>query len=349
MDVQNASLQVNALCRSSDGWDEVDDLDKVLELRADPSRLVWVEADVSEAAPEAARSLAQGFGLDPLAVEDAMEARQRPKLEPYPGHLLVILHQLDELEDQLEPRQMAAFVGAGFVIVLHHGADRLVREARARLSGDEDPTAHRLLHALVDSTVDDYEAKANELGEDVEELETQALAVARRSGADGEDPAGELPDQYQLYTVKQQLSMLRRYALPLGRSLDRLAHADGAGVQADVAADADAQEETELQFRDVQDHVLRLGAQVRSIDELASGVLDLTRSIQADTLNDINKKLTGWAAVIAGPALIVGLYGTNYGLLPSKALGNWGFVFVVGLMLGTAAGLYAFFRRRRWI
>src|SRR5205807_3198353 len=115
-------------------------------------------------------------------------------------------------------------------------------------------------------------------------------------------------------------------ALPLGQSLERLAHTD-----------ADEPEEAELRFRDVQDHVLRLGAQVRSIDELASGVLDLTRSIQADTLNDINKRLTGWAAVIAGPALIVGLYGTNYGLLPSKSLGNWGFVFVVGLMLASAA------------
>src|SRR5437588_5174829 len=120
--VQEGKLEVRALCRSSDGWDEVDDLDKVLELRRDPARLVWAEADVSGTQPEDVRSLAEGFDLDPLAVEDAVQPRQRPKVEPYPGHLLVILYQLDEVEDQLEPRQMAAFVGAGFVMVLHHGA-----------------------------------------------------------------------------------------------------------------------------------------------------------------------------------------------------------------------------------
>ena len=134
--------------------------------------------------------------------------------------------------------------------------------------------------------------------------------------------------------------MLRRYALPLAAALGQLAHAHG---------DAAMSDERALQFRDVEDHVIRLAEKVRSIDELATGVLDLTRSIQADTLNDINKKLTGWAAVIAGPALIVGLYGTNYGLLPTKSWGNWGFVFVVGLMVASAVGLYSIFRRRRWI
>jgi len=334
-------VQVHALSRSDGDWDEVGDLAKVLELRRDPDRLVWVEADVSAATDESIRSLSSGFDLDPLAVEDALAARQRPKLETYPGHLLVILYQLDEVDEQLEAKQIAAFVGRGFVIVLHHAADRLVGEARRRvqLEGEERVTVDRLLHALLDAAVDDYEQKAGALGEEVEELEMRALTAARALARD--ESADELPDQSRLYMVKQQLSMLRRFALPIGRALGQLAHAT-----ADAAA---APDESELQFRDVEDHVLRLADQVRSIDELATGVLDLTRSIQADTLNDINKKLTGWAAVVAGPALIVGLYGTSYGLLPTKSLGNWGFLYIVGLSVVAGVVLHTFFKRRRWI
>jgi magnesium transporter len=334
-------MQLQALCRSDGGWEEVDDLAKILELHRDPSRLVWIGSDVSGATEDDVRALATEFDLDELAMEDALQARQRPKLEPYPGHLLVILYQLDEIADQLEQRQIAAFVGRGFVIVLHHGAGRLLSEARARVERDagEVVTVDDLVHALLDAAVDDYELKAAALGDDVEELEMQGLSVAQ-ARARG-DMRTEVPDQAVLYTVKQQLSMLRRYALPLSRALDQLAH-----VHEDTTVPPD---ERELQFRDVEDHLLRLGDKVRSIDELASGVLDLTRSIQADDLNDINKKLTGWAAVIAAPALIVGLYGTNYGLLPTKHLGNWGFVFVLGLMFASAFGLYVVFKRRRWI
>jgi magnesium transporter len=91
-------------------------------------------------------------------------------------------------------------------------------------------------------------------------------------------------------------------------------------------------------------------AQVRSAEDLTQGVLDLTQSVQADTLNEINKKLTGWAAIIAAPALIVGLYGINYHLLPLPTkLGVWGFVFVLGLMSASSLTLYLFFKRKGWI
>ena len=333
-------MQLTALCRSAGGWDEVDDVRKILELRRDPRQLVWAEADVSGAAEDDVRDLAAGFALDELAIDDALNPRQRPKLETYPGHLLVILYELDEVEDQLEQRQVAAFVGQGFVIALHHGATRLIREARRRVAAveEETPTVDTLLHSLVDATVDDYEARAEDLEDEVEELELQALAAARAADRDEDS---ELPSQYRLYTIKQQLSMLRRFALPMGRSIERLEHTGR-------EADGEPPEESELRFRDVEDHLLRLAAQVRSIDELAGGVLDLTRSMQADTLNVVNKKLSGWAAVIAAPALIVGLYGTNIGLVPAK-MGGWGLLFLAGLCAASSGAIYAVFKRRDWI
>lgn len=330
-------MQLTALCRSRDGWDEVDDLQKILELRRDPQRLVWAESDVSDATEDDVRDLMSGFALDELAIEDALDARQRPKLEPYPGHLLGILYELDEIEDQLEGKQVAAFVGTGFVIVLHHGADRVLREARHRLTSQptDGLTTDALLHVLLDTVVDDYEATTEQLGEEVEDLEFQAITAAQhRNGA-----RTELPSQYRLYTVKQHVSMLRRFALPLARSMERFAPSTG----------DEALEATARQFRDVEDHLLRLNAQVRSIDELATGVLDLTRSIQTDALNNINKKLSGWGAIIAAPVLIAGLYGTNYELLPGQSWGAWGFLFVVALMIMSSTVLYVFFKRRDWI
>ena len=327
-----------------DGWTEVRDLDDVVRLRRDPGTLIWIESDVSGMSETEIRALGSEFEIDPLAVEDAMSPRQRPKLEAYPGHLLVVVHQLDEDDDdQLVPRQVAAFIGAGFAIVLHHGAGRLVREVRDRVEKLDTTTASgdRLLHAMVDTAIDDDETIANRIGDEVEEMEDEALEIARRRERrpDRKLPQHRWPSQYRLYTLKQQMSALRRYALPLGAALERRPS----------ARDREADEEVDLLFRDVHDHVIRLAAAVRSSDDLTDGVLELVRSVQAESLNETNKKLTAWAAIVAAPALIVGLYGINYGLVPSKSLGAWGFGLVVALMALTSGGLYVSFRRRDWL
>ena len=336
-------MHLQALCRSPDGdWTEVDDLSKVAELRRDADVAVWAQADARDASDADIGKLAAEFALDELAVEDALNPRQRPKLEAYDPHLLLVLYQLDEEADQLEPKQLTCFAGATFVLVLHHGADRLVREMRTRISegGPETASADRMLHAVADVAVDDYEAIATRISGEVEELEAQALEVARAEQRTTKHVQRAMPSQYRLYTMKQQTSMLRRFALPLSLALERLDARDEP-----VAISRD----TEKLFRDVHDHVVRVSAQVRSIEDLAQGVLDLTQSVQADTLNEINKKLTGWAAIVAAPALIAGLYGINYRLLPVTTIGVWGFVFVVGVMALASLTLYVFFKAKGWI
>src|SRR5438093_3681482 len=132
--------------------------------------------------------------------------------------------------------------------------------------------------------------------------------------------------------------MLRRHAVPVAGVVERL--------EPPAAADG---EETELLFRDVHDHLLRIAGQIKSVDELAGAVLDLTRSIQADTLNEVNKKLSAWAGIIAVPTLIASIYGTNYRLWPSPGIGAAGFVLVLGIMIGSGVALRLFFKRKRWI
>lgn len=327
-----------------DGWTEVKDLGEVLRLRSDPGTLIWIESDVSAMSDVEIRALGSEFEIDPLAVEDAMSSRQRPKLEAYPGHLLVVVHQLDEDDDdQLVPRQVASFIGPGFAIVLHHGAGRIVSEIRDRVEKLDSTTASgdRLLHVMVDTAVDDDETIANRIADEVEDMEEQALELARRRERrpDRKLPQHRWPSQYRLYTLKQQMSALRRYALPLGAALERR---PGAG-------DRQPDDEVDLLFRDVHDHVIRLAAAVRSSDDLTDGVLQLVRSVAAESLNETNKKLTAWAAIVAAPALIVGLYGINYELVPAKSLGEWGFLVVLALIALTSGALYLSFRRRGWL
>jgi magnesium transporter len=342
-------MQLRALCRSREAdWTQVEDLSKVAELRRDPDVVVWAEADVADVTEDDIHTLSDEFALHELAVEDALNPRQRPKLEAYDPHLLLVLYQLDEIADQLEPSQMACFAGEGFVLLLHHGADRLIGEIRRRLEASDSDvaSADRILHVVADVAVDDYEAIATGISEEVEDLEAQALDVARAERRTTKEVQSSMPSQYRLYTLKQQTSMLRRFALPVSLALERVQAQRRLQEGSDLLP---ISEESEKLFRDVDDHVQRVSAQVRSIEDLVQGVLDLTQSMQADTLNEINKKLSAWAAIVAAPTLIAGLYGVNYELLPFARIGAWGFAFVTALMTASSVWLFLFFKRKGWL
>ncbi|MDQ3951897.1 MAG: magnesium transporter CorA family protein [Actinomycetota bacterium] len=317
-----------AICHSAeDGWTEIDDLERVSDLRTTEGVLLWAETDVSTLTPEDIATIAEEFELHPLAVEDAVHARQRPKLEVYENHMFVVFDQLDHVDDQLEATQIACFVGERYVLTLHAGATRSIaiakkRWARAQHELGEGPAY--LLHTLLDSIVDDYQAIADALEERVEELEELVL----------EHPGA--PVSRQLYSVKQKVSRLRRYALPVARILE--------GVKGHPRTPADAL----AHFGDIHDHTLRIADQVRNVDDLSQAVLDLTRAEQAYSLNEVTKRLTGWAAVIAVPTFIASVYGMNFALVPHEGR-IFGFWFAVALMTVSGTTLYVFLKKREWI
>jgi magnesium transporter len=338
---------MRAICTDgTGGWTDTTDLGAAAKTCQDEGRFTWLEVDLDSARGEA-HHVAERFGLDPLAVEDALSTRQRPKLETYEHHRFLVLFQLDEVADQLEDRQVAVFAGDSYVLLLHDGAERMVDEARGRLQKVDaaDLDVERALHALLDSVVDDYERTSGRLDIDIEDLEAQALRASRRDAREPAEGAKDLPSQSMLYAVKQQVSTLRRYALPLAGVVELLQAEEEARRQR--MGDDDR---TDLLFRDVHDHVIRLGAQVRNIDDLATAVVDLTRSLQGDMLNEVNKKLSAWAAIIAIPTLIASVYGTNYKLWPPPGDSrSWGFAGVVLIMAASGATLWLFFKRKRWI
>lgn len=320
-----------AECHSaSGGWQKVDDLAALSELRADPNNLLWAEMDVARLTEEDVSLIAEEFDLHPLAVEDAINTRQRPKLEEYDKHLFVVFHQLDEVEHQLESKQLACFIGDTWVLTLHEGAQRTLEEAKSRWQ--ETPEDHRvpsyLLHVMLDVVVDDYQRRTDEIEDETEQIEEVIL----------EQPATSV--QRQLYTLKQRLSRLRRYVLPMNRMLD--------WVEVEKHAEALVDRSSIELFRDVHDHLLRITDQIRNVDDLAQAILELTRGEQAQSLNEVSRKLTAWAAIFAVLTLIAGVYGMNFELVPEDG-SIQGFWFALGLMAFVSVALWLYFKGKDWL
>ena len=314
----------------SDGWSELADVRGISDAIARPGALLWAFADIATLDRPDFDTIAEEFGLHALAVEDALNARQRSKVEVYDNHLFVVVHQLDEIAGQLEARQIACFVGSDYVLTLHAGGQRVVDRAFARTQrGDreEGRGPSWIMHALVDVVVDEYQAIADAIESEVEELEEGMLANPHAGSGQ------------QVYTIKQRLARMRRYVMPGSRALSSF-------VEASRSDSATAP--TAAYFRDVLDHTLRIGDQIRNVEDLVDAMMEFRRAEQANALNEVTKKLTGWAAIIAIPTLIASVYGMNFALFPREGSKTGFFVAIAG-MAAAATALYVFFKRRRWL
>ncbi|HYZ93022.1 MAG TPA: CorA family divalent cation transporter [Actinomycetota bacterium] len=315
------------------GWQEVADLSIISKLCDQSGARVWAEADISTLTPHDIDTIAEEFGLHELAVEDATGAKERPKLEEYEKHMFVVVHELQMHDGQLEPAQIACFVGTRYVLALHAGAARTIDETKRRLrrhTGELWGGSAFLMHTLLDTIVDDYQRIADEVELEVEELEEELL----------QDPRS--PAQTRLYTVKQREARFRRYVLPASRMLAMVVSEQGIG-----ASIALVDTHFGAYFRDIHDHTLRIADQIRSVEDLSDALIDLVRIEATNAQNDVTKRLTGWAAIIAVPTYIASVYGMNYQLIPRHE--ELGFFFALGLMATSAVGLYTYFKRRGWI
>lgn len=310
-------------------WRRSTDLSDFPPDKRDP--LLWADVDLTDADDRDLSAVGRDLQLHPLAIEDALNPRQRPKLEAYPDHLFLVVHELDSRDRQLEASQIACFIGSNFVLTVHDAADRLLEVARSRwdqkAGTHPDASVGHLVYVLLDTIVDDYQRIADELEDMTEEIEEMVLAVPTA------------PIQRQIYELKQQTSRLRRYSVPLQRTLDYVLSGNSEEL---------FPETTHQQLRDVNDHMLRIADQVRSIDDLTNAALDLSRQAQGDALSQINKKLSGWAAIFGVATIIAGIYGMNYALVPTTR-GVVGFWFAIGLMLVTCSVVYLYFKRKGWL
>ncbi|MFE2295879.1 magnesium/cobalt transporter CorA [Streptomyces sp. NPDC059452] len=276
------------------------------------------------------------FGLHPLAVEDALRAHQRPKLEVYDDSLFVVLKPVayEPDNDTVSADELMIFIGDSFVVTVRHGESAPLAVVRSRLEAEPEILAHgptAVLYAISDAVVDHYIDVGGELQVDLEELETEVFAPT--SG-----PGGTSNTAASIYTFKRQVLEFRRATGPLTAPMTRLA---GAGVPFVHA-------EAQPFFRDVADHLTRVNEQVEGLDRLLSDILSAHLAQMGVRQNDDMRKISAWAAMAAVPTMVAGIYGMNFDHMPELHWA-WTYPAVILFMTFAVLGLHRQFKRRGWL
>ncbi len=275
--------------------------------------------------------IAQAFGLHALAVEDAVVAHQRPKLDQYDDNLFLVLKTLwyvDE-DDAVETGEINLFIGPDFVITVRHGRGSQLRDARRYLEErqtvlDHGPSA--VVYAVCDTVVDGYLAVARELEIDVDEVEASVFSARRTN------------DSPRIYTLKRELAEVRRAVLPLREPIRRFTAGIVPGIEPESAPF----------FRDVGDHLQQSAEIIDTLDGLLSTAFEAHLARITVQQNDDMRKISAGIGLVAAPTLVAGVYGMNFDHMPEL---HWifGYPFALVLMAASSLLLLWFFKRSGWL
>ena len=320
-------------------------LERAGRLARSTTGFVWI--GLQQPDEEQINAVAAQFDLPPLAVEDAVKAHQRPKLDVYGDVVFAVLKPVryvdhDEVVDVTE---IAVFIGPTFVVSVRHGESDVLRRVRAELdAGTGQASPHGpswVLYRAADLVVDGYEEAITHIDGDVDEIESEVFASDETEG-----------HSQRIYKLKREIAEFRRAVVPLTVALERLAEGNVPGID----------EASAPYFRDVHDHALRAADAIEGHDRLLSDVLqaDLARvaarqSAIAVRQNEISvrqnedmRKISAWAAIALVPTAIAGIYGMNFRHMPELAW-RYGYFGVLGVIAGLCVVLYLLFRRNGWL
>lgn len=309
---------------------EVGDFSDALDVtRADGSGFLWI--GLYEPTEEEFAHVIDEFSLHPLAVEDAVKAHQRPKLERYEDSLFVVLKTLRYVEktSDIESGEVMLFLGDRFVVTVRHGEANPLADVRRRLEAEPDVLAcgpSAVLYAVSDAVVDTYTEIAAEVETDLDQVETAVFSEARDSHAE------------KVYSLKREVLEFRRAVFPLVDPMQRLA----GGQLPEVA------EDMREFFRDVSDHVLRVVEQVDSADRLLTDILGANLAQISVRQNDDMRRISAWVAIVAVPTMVAGIYGMNFRHMPELDT-RYGYFVVLGVMVVSCVLLYRLFKRTGWL
>ncbi|WP_371672580.1 magnesium/cobalt transporter CorA [Streptomyces sp. NBC_00289] len=311
--------------------------DALAQARATGDAFVWV--GLHEPSEKEFDRVTEEFGLHPLAVEDALKAHQRPKLEVYDDSLFLVLKPVvyEQESDAVSTGELMLFLGDSFVVTVRHGEGSSLGAVRSRLENEPEllgkgPTA--VLYAITDAVVDHYLDVATELQTDLEELETEVFSP---------NGGGSRHTASRIYTFKRQILEFRRATGPLALPLMRLS-----GVGQFGGAVPFVDDRARPFFRDVNDHLTRVNESVEGLDRLVSDVLSAHLAQMSVRQNDDMRKISAWAAMAAVPTMIAGIYGMNFDHMPELHW-VWSYPAVIALMAALEVALYRLFQRRGWL
>jgi magnesium transporter len=291
---------------------------------------VWV--DFCAPTPDELRVVADELGLHHLAVEDAVGPHQRPKLDHYDTHLFMAMRavRVDAEAGRLLETEVDAFIGDRFLVTVRKGDDFALEPVLQRCDRTHDLAKHGvgfLLYSLLDVVVDGY----------FDAIEAFDAYYEGVSGALFSDQPLEPTRQRHWFRMRQAVVRFHRIVVPTREAISSIMRREQRVVT----------EPLYPYFQDVYDHVLRATESVDALRELVSTIVETNLSLRDYRQNQVMKKVTSWAAIIAVPTLITGYYGMN---LPYPGAGeSWGVLFSGGLMLGLSGLLWVVFRARDWL
>lgn len=319
--------------RQEGGRDLVEEVERV---RKKGDGFVWL--GLHEPTEEELAGIADLFDLHPLAVEDAVHAHQRPKVERYDETLFAVFKtvcyvehaELTATSEVVDTGEIMVFVGKDFVITVRHGRHGSLGPLREELESAPEQLAKgpaAVLHALADHVVDDYLVVTDAVQADIDQVEMDVFSKD-----------GERADPGRIYQLKRELLELKRAVVPLGRPLQILSTQPMQTIDPEIQA----------YFRDVDDHLKRVTEQIASFDELLNSILQAHLAQVTVAQNEDMRKITAWAAVIAVPTMVCGMYGMNFDHMPELHW-KYGYGLVMGLIVTICFALYRGFRRNGWL
>jgi len=293
-----------------------------------PDCFVWVA--LKDPTPAELEEMQEEFDLPDLAVEDARHGHQRPKIEEYGDSLFAVLHAVEMRDDELHVGEIDIFVGPNYVLSVRRDTERGFADVRARSESEPDLLMHGsayVLYALMDKVVDRYFPVLEALETELETVEEQIFVRnAARSNIEA------------LYALKRKLMTLKHAVDPLMEGVGKLY---GGRVPRICAGMGEY-------FRDVFDHLQRLHASIEGIRDMQTTAIQVNLGMISLNETEVTKKLAAWAAIIAVPTLIAGIYGMNFKYMPEYDF-YYGYPFSLALMAASDFVLYFWFKKIRWL
>jgi magnesium transporter len=289
---------------------------------------VWVA--IKDPEPAELQAMQSEFGLHDLAVEDAQHGHQRPKIDEYDHALFVVLHLIERNGDELTVGEVGIFVGANYVLSVRTRAERGFADVRARCEREPELLSHGsgyVLYALMDAVVDRYFPILDELETEIETIEGRMFAdQTARANIE------------ELYGLKRKLMVLKHATEPLLEATGKLF--GGRVPQLCVGL--------QDYFRDVYDHLYRLDRSIDSLRDMVTTAISVAISLITIQENEVTKRLAGYAALVAVPTMVAGIYGMNFQHMPELS-SPWGYPLTLAAMLAIDFYLFYRFRKAKWL